>query len=132
MGNWGSWGVARVFKKARARGFGRACPGRDLGEICGGFRWARGGCGRRKEDLASGARWQAGESGRAGLRARLAAGAARGAERARLQAEQGKRATRRGTGPKYAGAGEAGAALWAGPSGAEAAWASGGEGERAC
>ena len=29
--------VARVFKKARARGFGRACPGRDLGEICGGF-----------------------------------------------------------------------------------------------
>ena len=34
----GYLGVDRVFKKARARGFGRACPGRDLGEICGGFR----------------------------------------------------------------------------------------------
>ena len=39
------------------------------------------------------------------MRARLAVGAARGAERARLQAEQGERAARRGTGPKYAGAG---------------------------
>ena len=42
------------------------------------------------------------------MRARLAAGAARGAVRARLQAEQGERAARRGTGPKDAGAGEAG------------------------